>query len=143
MTNPLLDFGIDKSVIQYIGDGLQRPECILAERDGSLWAADARGGVVRIQPDGKQQIITQKLSGHFEGVANEATRYLEGTLPNGLALPRNAIAHHTLALFASHHQHSLHIQPIDPLHFYLLSPTAQQPVQTTIAVSRLLPCQLH
>ncbi len=89
MTNPLLDFGIDKRVIQYIGDELQRPECILAERNGSLWAADARGGVVRIQPDGKQQIITQKLSGHFEGVTNEATRYLEGTLPNGLAFARN------------------------------------------------------
>jgi sugar lactone lactonase YvrE len=89
MTNPLLDFGIDKSSIQYIGDGLQRPECILAERNGSLWAADARGGVVRIEPDGKQQIITQKISGHFEGVASEATRYLEGTLPNGLAFARN------------------------------------------------------
>ena len=89
MTNPLLDFGIDKNAIQYIGDGLQRPECILAERNGALWAADARGGIVRIAPDGEQQIITQNLSGHFEGVTSEATRYLEGTLPNGLAFARN------------------------------------------------------
>lgn len=89
MTNPLLDFGIDKSAIQYIGDGLQRPECILAERNGNLWTADARGGIVRIAPNGDQQIITQNLSGHFEEVASEATRYLEGTLPNGLAFDRN------------------------------------------------------
>ena len=32
--NPILDFGIDKAAIQYIGRDLQRPECILAERDG-------------------------------------------------------------------------------------------------------------
>src|ERR1051325_10184033 len=89
MTNPLLDFGIDKSSLQYIGEGLQRPECILAEKNGSLWAADARGGVVHLTPDGGQKIITQKISGHFEGVRSEASRYLEGTLPNGLAFARN------------------------------------------------------
>ena len=54
-----------------------------------LWTADARGGVVRIGPGGEQEIITQKISGHFEGVAGEASRYLEGTLPNGLAFARN------------------------------------------------------
>src|SRR5437667_3781697 len=89
MTNPLLDFGIDKSSLQYVGNGLQRPECILAEKNGSLWAADARGGVVHLTPDGKQQTITQKISGHFGGVKSEASRYLEGTLPNGLAFARN------------------------------------------------------
>jgi len=87
--NPVLEFVLDKSAIQYIGSDLQRPECILAERDGTLWSADARGGVVRISPNGKQQIITQQRSGHFQGVTSEATRYLEGTLPNGLAFARN------------------------------------------------------
>jgi hypothetical protein len=61
----------------------------LAERDGSLWSAAARGRVVRISPGGKQQIITQRRSGHFQGVTSEASRYLEGTLPNGLAFARN------------------------------------------------------
>ena len=89
MSNPILDFGIDKSKLQYIGNGLQRPECILAEEDGTLWSADARGGVVRISPDGKQQIITQQRSGHFEKAGSEATRYLEGTLPNGMAFARS------------------------------------------------------
>jgi gluconolactonase len=88
-TNPLLNFVLEKSSLQYIGNDLQRPECILAERNGTLWSADARGGVAKITPDGKQEIITQKRSGHFQGVTSEATRYLEGTLPNGLAFARN------------------------------------------------------
>ena len=89
MANPILDFGIDKSELKYVGNGLQRPECILAERDGSLWSADARGGVVLLRPDGHQEIITQRHSDHFAGVTSEASRYLEGTLPNGLAFARN------------------------------------------------------
>lgn len=41
--NPLTDFRVEKAAIGRIGRELQRPECILAERDGTLWAADARG----------------------------------------------------------------------------------------------------
>jgi len=84
-TNPILDFEIDRASIRYVGQGLQRPECILAEPDGTLWAADARGGVARIEPGGAQEIVTQKRSASFSGAANEADRYLTGTLPNGLA----------------------------------------------------------
>jgi sugar lactone lactonase YvrE len=87
--NPILDFGIDKQALQYVGRDLQRPECILAEADGTLWAADARGGVVKLGPNGGQQLITQTQSGHFHDAGSEATRYLTGTLPNGLAFDRN------------------------------------------------------
>jgi gluconolactonase len=87
--NPILNFGIDKLALHFIGDNLQRPECILAEPDGTLWSADARGGVVRIAPDGHQQLIAQRQSGYFQSASSEATRYLKGTLPNGLALARN------------------------------------------------------
>lgn len=87
--NPILDFEIDKSKIQYVGRDLQRPECILAEPDGTLWAADARGGVAKINPDGTQSIISQKRSAQFGKAANEADQYLTGTLPNGLAFARN------------------------------------------------------
>ena len=69
--------------------GLQRPECILAEPDGTLWTADARGGVARLTPAGTQQIVTQKGSGHFEQAGSEGDRYLRGTLPNGLAFACN------------------------------------------------------
>jgi gluconolactonase len=88
-TNPILDFEIDRASIRYTGHDLQRPECILAEPDGTLWSADARGGVVRIAPDGSQRIVTQNRSQYFQQAASEATRYLEGTLPNGLAFAGN------------------------------------------------------
>jgi sugar lactone lactonase YvrE len=88
-SNPVLDFGIDAAALQYVGQDLQRPECILAERDGTLWAADARGGVMKISPDGEQTIVTQKQSDYFEDAGSEAVRYLTGTLPNGLAFARN------------------------------------------------------
>lgn len=87
--NPIVDFEIDRSSIRYVGEGLQRPECILAEPDGTLWSADARGGVARIRADGEQEIITQKRSASFSVAASEADRYLTGTLPNGLAFARD------------------------------------------------------
>src|SRR3954453_20445126 len=87
--NPILDFGIDSSTIRYVGHDLQRPECILAEPDGVLWSADARGGVMRIAPDGTQRMIAQRNSKDFGGAPSEATRYLEAPLPNGLAFARN------------------------------------------------------
>ncbi len=83
--NPVLGFEVDRALIRYVGRDLQRPECILAEADGTLWAADARGGVMRIDADGGQQIVTQQRSGEFAGARDEAARYLTGTLPNGLA----------------------------------------------------------
>jgi gluconolactonase len=89
MPTSIFDFELEKHSLQYVGAGLQRPECILAEADGSLWIADARGGVIHLKPDGQQQIVTQRSSEHFAGVDNEASRYLEGTLPNGLAFAAN------------------------------------------------------
>lgn len=35
-TNPLNNFSLNPNDIKYIGEDLQRPECILAERDGTL-----------------------------------------------------------------------------------------------------------
>lgn len=87
--NPLYGFEIDVEHLQYIGQGLQRPECILAEPDGSLWAADARGGVVWIKPDGTQQVITQKRVSGIDANSSNTSRFFEGTLPNGLAFARN------------------------------------------------------
>jgi sugar lactone lactonase YvrE len=88
VANPVLDFEIDRNAVQYVGRDLQRPECILAEPDGTLWVADARGGVVRIL-DGEQQIVAPRRSDHFGRAGSEASRYLEGTLPNGLAFAGN------------------------------------------------------
>lgn len=87
--NPLKDFYIDREKIQYIGTDLQRPECILAEPDGSLWAADARGGVCHIRPDGTQEIITQKYAEKIDHSSSNVDRFFEGTLPNGLAFDKD------------------------------------------------------
>ncbi|MCW4042928.1 MAG: SMP-30/gluconolactonase/LRE family protein [Candidatus Bathyarchaeota archaeon] len=87
--NPIDDFKISKSDLKFIGKDLQRPECILVERDGTLWAADARGGVVKILPDGKQEIITQSHDDRFSQASNLESRFTQGTLPNGLAFAEN------------------------------------------------------
>jgi len=87
--NPIIGFHVDPADIQYIGQDLQRPECILAEPDGTLWSADARGGVVRISVDGSQKIITQIFDESFKEASDETSRFTEGTLPNGLAFAEN------------------------------------------------------
>lgn len=83
--NPIAGFQVDRADIVHVGHGLQRPECILAEPDGSLWSADARGGVVHLRPDGSQQLIAQQQDARFGAAADDATRFTTGTLPNGLA----------------------------------------------------------
>ena len=87
--NPLFGFQVDRTEIQYTGHDLQRPECILAERDGTLWSADARGGVIKISPGGSQEIIAQSYEKAFESASDDASRFAEGTLPNGLAFAEN------------------------------------------------------
>lgn len=88
-TNPLVGFTVDRTRVDRVGRDLQRPECILAERDGTLWAADARGGVMRIATDGSQQLIVQSADAHFDLAADAAGSLLGGTLPNGLAFAAN------------------------------------------------------
>lgn len=88
--NPLDGFTVEPSAIRYVGEGLQRPECILAEPDGSLWTADARGGVVHIRPDGSQEVIAPRGGAQgFAGAGSDAERFTVGTLPNGIAFAAN------------------------------------------------------
>lgn len=87
--NPIRGFEINPESLNYIGEGLQRPECILAEPDGSLWVADARGGVVHIFPNRTQEIITQRHVSGIDIASQDVSRFFHGTLPNGLAFARN------------------------------------------------------
>jgi gluconolactonase len=87
--NPLVGWTIDRSTIRTVGRDLQRPESILAEKDGTLWAADARGGVMKILPNGTQTLICQKIEWHFDLAGDGSKSLLYGTLPNGLAFARN------------------------------------------------------
>ena len=89
MSNPLRGWRVDRDAIAFVGRDLQRPECVLAEPDGTLWSADARGGVMRIDPDGTQTLIAQEVI-QPGGDAGSVARYiLDGTLPNGLAFDAN------------------------------------------------------
>ena len=84
--NPIDGFSVSKDDFSFVGEGLLRPECILAEKNGSLWAADARGGVVRIDPQGSQELITQSRDTDMFSSSDETTRFVDGTLPNGLGI---------------------------------------------------------
>jgi gluconolactonase len=84
-SNPLDGYLVNRSSVRFVGRDLQRPECILAEQDGTLWTADARGGVMRISPDGAQSLLAVRYAAGFVEAADDATRYTTGTLPNGLA----------------------------------------------------------
>ena len=89
--NPLRGWQVDRSTIRNVGVDLQRPECVLAQRDGTLWTADARGGIMRIHPDGRQELLLQR-SGQTPaptaggGDKSPEDLILRGTLPNGIAL---------------------------------------------------------
>jgi sugar lactone lactonase YvrE len=87
--NPIDTFQIQISDFNFIGKDLQRPECILAEKNGTLWAADARGGVMKITPDGAQTLITQEADSRFGRAMDVEARFTQGTLPNGLAFATN------------------------------------------------------
>jgi sugar lactone lactonase YvrE len=60
--------------LKWTASGLQRPECVLATAQGSLYTADWRGGVAHIRPDGSQTFYAaQAMDG-------------EQLKPNGIAL---------------------------------------------------------
>ncbi|ACM31335.1 SMP-30/gluconolactonase/LRE family protein [Agrobacterium rhizogenes] len=87
--NSLKEWQVDRGSIRYIGEGLQRPECILAEPNGTLWSADGRGGIMRIDPDGSQRLVLQSTTARNESSSFE-DRYVNtiGSLPNGLAFDK-------------------------------------------------------
>ncbi|MFT4067741.1 SMP-30/gluconolactonase/LRE family protein [Paraburkholderia sp.] len=88
--NPLRGWQVNRDDIRMVGRDLLRPECILAERDGTLWTADARGGVMRIAPDGSQTLIAQQREPVRAPASDDAQQLmLGGTLPNGLAFDRD------------------------------------------------------
>lgn len=51
------DFTLDLSELKFVFGDLSRPESIIAEKDGTLWASDTRGAATRIDPDGTQTVV--------------------------------------------------------------------------------------
>ena len=85
--NPLNGWQVERDTIGFIGHDLQRPECIIAQPDGSLWAADARGGVMHIAASGEQTLLAPKqMEGHETSFESRYVQSQGASLPNGLAL---------------------------------------------------------
>lgn len=61
-------FTLDLDELGWTGHDLVRPESVVAEPDGTLWASDGRGGVTRIDPDGTQAFLAG-LGGEPNGLA--------------------------------------------------------------------------
>lgn len=90
LSNPLYGWRVGRDEISMVGSDLRRPECILAEPDGTLWTADARGGVMRIDTDGAQTLIAQQNEHAAVSAESDAMQLVLGkTLPNGLAFDRD------------------------------------------------------
>lgn len=90
LSNPLYGWRVGRNEISMVGSDLRRPECILAEPDGTLWTADARGGVMRIDTDGAQTLIAQQNEHAAVSAESDAMQLVLGkTLPNGLAFDRD------------------------------------------------------
>ncbi len=68
---PPLPLSLDN--VRFVGNGLARPECVLANAAGDLFTADWRGGVAHLRRDGSQALYA-------------------GPGPDGLALKPNGIA---------------------------------------------------
>ena len=60
MSNPIESFSITADDIKFVGEALQRPECILAFANEDLLIADARGGIVHLSPT-QQKVITPTI----------------------------------------------------------------------------------
>lgn len=60
--------------VEFVGSGLNRPECVLCTKAGHWYSADWRGGVAHGLPDGSQRLYQGRIS---------AERPLK---PNGVAL---------------------------------------------------------
>jgi sugar lactone lactonase YvrE len=65
--------------LTFTGQGLHRPECVLAGRDGTLYVSDWRGGVTAIAPDGAQHSF----------LASNGADGTPAVQPNGIAIDRD------------------------------------------------------
>jgi sugar lactone lactonase YvrE len=55
--------------VTWIGSGLSRPECVLTTESGDVFAADARGGVAHLRPDGTRALYLGGGHLHPNGIA--------------------------------------------------------------------------
>jgi gluconolactonase len=68
-------FKLETDSFRSVGHDLSRPECIIAEPDGTLWISDDRAAVTRIEPNGTQQRL-----GSMGGAPNGLAMAADGSL---------------------------------------------------------------
>src|SRR3974390_3687428 len=68
-------FKLETASFRSVGKKLSRPECIIAEPDGTLWISADRAAVTRIRPDD-----TQDLIGSMGGAPNGLAMAADGTI---------------------------------------------------------------
>lgn len=64
------NFTLSPQDISFVGHDLSRPECVLADPSGILWASDDRGGIARIDGDGPVTVFGA-IKGLPNGIARE------------------------------------------------------------------------
>lgn len=52
--NWIKDFKLNVKDLSYYGENLSRPECVLAQKNGTLWVSDNRHAITEIKSDGTQ-----------------------------------------------------------------------------------------
>ena len=67
-------FALQAADFRVAASGLSRPECIVAEPDGTLWVSDNRAALTRISPDGSQALV-----GSMRGAPNGFAREPDGS----------------------------------------------------------------
>jgi hypothetical protein len=68
----MMPFKVAVPDLQFVGQELARPECVVATARGDLFVSDKRGGITCLTPDGRQKFL--------------AGRGVDGFLPNGFSL---------------------------------------------------------
>lgn len=66
-------FTLSLNDISTVGQGMQRPECVLATRSGDIFCSDSRGGYNIVKPDGRSRFV-------------KALGAPDDFMPNGIAL---------------------------------------------------------
>ncbi|WP_185737383.1 SMP-30/gluconolactonase/LRE family protein [Burkholderia cenocepacia] len=98
MSSSSLSFRINPREITFVGHDLSRPECILAERNGTLWISDDRGGVTRRDPSGVQHVIGS-IRGTPNGLAMTSTLdLLVADIGNGIVYRLDRKGRHEVVL---------------------------------------------
>ena len=71
---------IDASELRFAGRDLKRPECVLCMPSGRLYVAHRGGGILRIEPDGRQALLKWQMpAGAHDFIPNGFTLLPDGT----------------------------------------------------------------